>query len=616
MKKILLTLLILGLLQGIYALGTDNFANNIFYKGDISFELDKKTYKAGDELKTEITVANMEDFPIVDAYLVVEMVKGGTEHVYPSQLSDEDNVFYEEIIGNINLAPRSQKKIPFSYKIPTDMKSGNCRLEVYFRTKRTPIVGIPHIFMSPKYQNFKVEGMGNFPYASIVRTKTTFANEVGPIGVGVDAGSNINGKIYVQSASPSRLDDLSLKVIICEWDDTSCTEEEYLWSKEYEIPSLDPNGIEKIDVEFNAPNDPEAYAIRLELNDKNGRIISLYRSRIIVKGETGRIRKMAINKLYFKKDERGEIGLLIAPSPDHYTYPVVRNAKLSVSVKERDKEVYSKSIVIPELSIDEGFISEKFEFIAPHELSEFEVCSKIESESGKLYDQYCYSINPPKIMLTKNIINAEWDYDYHKNLLHVNLCVEDASGRSTTTKATAILSSPDNKQIIGIRENLELYPCQKTSFNTDVGGYNLLVNDLKQNKQFRFNIIIEPKEISLPICGNNRCEEGENSENCCIDCGCPEGKECVDNVCQKIIEPSVCGNNRCEEGENSENCCIDCGCPEGKECVDNVCRVKEIPKPSVTKWYPIAFIVLILMILIILAAFYSIKRKRSQKPKT
>jgi len=34
MKKILLTLLILGLLQGIYALGTDNFANNIFYKGD------------------------------------------------------------------------------------------------------------------------------------------------------------------------------------------------------------------------------------------------------------------------------------------------------------------------------------------------------------------------------------------------------------------------------------------------------------------------------------------------------------------------------------------------------------------------------------------------------
>ncbi len=179
-------------------------------------------------------------------------------------------------------------------------------------------------------------------------------------------------------------------------------------------------------------------------------------------------------------------------------------------------------------------------------------------------------------MLTKNIINAEWDYDYHKNLLHVNLCVEDASGRSTTTKATAILSSPDNKQIIGIRENLELYPCQKTSFNADVGGYNLLVNDLKQNKQFRFNIIIEPKEISLPVCGNNRCEEGENSENCCIDCGCPEGKECVDNVC----------------------------------------RVKEIPKPSVTKWYPIAFIVLILMILIILAAFYSIKRKRSQKPKT
>ncbi len=45
----------------------------------------------------------------------------------------------------------------------------------------------------------------------------------------------------------------------------------------------------------------------------------------------------------------------------------------------------------------------------------------------------------------------------------------------------------------------------------------------------------EPIQIPTKIvCGNHVVEEGETSENCCIDVGCPEGKSCESNVCVEL----------------------------------------------------------------------------------
>jgi hypothetical protein len=52
-------------------------------------------------------------------------------------------------------------------------------------------------------------------------------------------------------------------------------------------------------------------------------------------------------------------------------------------------------------------------------------------------------------------------------------------------------------------------------------------------------------------CGNDVCENGEDSDNCAVDCGPPQ-------------EP-VCGNNICEAGENISNCSEDCESPICKE---------------------------------------------------
>lgn len=40
------------------------------------------------------------------------------------------------------------------------------------------------------------------------------------------------------------------------------------------------------------------------------------------------------------------------------------------------------------------------------------------------------------------------------------------------------------------------------------------------------------------ICGNNNCESGESSNNCCQDCGCSSGFTCQNNICVEL-KPNV-----------------------------------------------------------------------------
>lgn len=37
------------------------------------------------------------------------------------------------------------------------------------------------------------------------------------------------------------------------------------------------------------------------------------------------------------------------------------------------------------------------------------------------------------------------------------------------------------------------------------------------------------------LCGDYICEKTETSDNCCIDCGCAYGEECINNICEKSV---------------------------------------------------------------------------------
>jgi PGF-pre-PGF domain-containing protein len=64
-----------------------------------------------------------------------------------------------------------------------------------------------------------------------------------------------------------------------------------------------------------------------------------------------------------------------------------------------------------------------------------------------------------------------------------------------------------------------------------------------------------PPPKPQPVCGNGILEEGETSETCCADAGCPQDRSCISNQCKFV---AICGNNICELTENATSCPADC----------------------------------------------------------
>jgi hypothetical protein len=71
------------------------------------------------------------------------------------------------------------------------------------------------------------------------------------------------------------------------------------------------------------------------------------------------------------------------------------------------------------------------------------------------------------------------------------------------------------------------------------------------------------------MCGNKVCDVGENSANCCNDCGCSRGQVCnlISAVCVKRTSGGRCGDGVCNFGEDARSCCQDCPyCGQGEIC--------------------------------------------------
>ncbi len=85
---------------------------------------------------------------------------------------------------------------------------------------------------------------------------------------------------------------------------------------------------------------------------------------------------------------------------------------------------------------------------------------------------------------------------------------------------------------------------------------------------------------SIPVCGNDICEEGETYEEGCLDCGCPSGQhvyqgDCIDSIeCSDGTMHPECSYEKpyqCLNGFLVEKASV-CGCkadeiPQGEKCI-------------------------------------------------
>ena len=94
-------------------------------------------------------------------------------------------------------------------------------------------------------------------------------------------------------------------------------------------------------------------------------------------------------------------------------------------------------------------------------------------------------------------------------------------------------------------------------------------------------ICSEEKKICVKIeekkkrYGNGVCDPGENCWDHPKDCICGEDEYCSKEE-KKCVKP-VCGNGKCEDYEDSYNCCLDCNCTIPGEVCNKETKKCEMP---------------------------------------
>lgn len=85
----------------------------------------------------------------------------------------------------------------------------------------------------------------------------------------------------------------------------------------------------------------------------------------------------------------------------------------------------------------------------------------------------------------------------------------------------------------------------------------------------------------VSVCGNGKCQAGENQSNCADDCS-PKGPTCGDGKCESgetnascpadcKAAGAVCGNGTCEAGETNASCPQDCKSTSTAVCGNGTC---------------------------------------------
>jgi len=396
MKNISYSLLFLLLfLYPIFSQGYNIWHSEHLYKPTVflSINLLNNNLSVGQTLYYDVHINYRDIYYIPNASLVIQIIqKADNNSIHPFQFTSNNQV-YEYVIKNIYLQPGESLNIQLNYTIPDNLPSGYYYIVAYLYTPLSEINGLPFIYYPGVYKEFYINNPNNVPEIYIIKDHTYLSSSAiytwssllsssgyyysslsGPTGYGVSNYINLTVSIY------SSIDtNATLNILISPWDDIlynpiyNYTENVQL-KEGYNIIN-----IPYINVAVLSPN---AYSLIIKLLHNN-QTKSIYRLRFIVLGPTTRL-----GGVYLQGD--GNLTFIVAPSPDHYTYPATPNVVA---------EVYSNLLGFKE-NIQLGNISwnnTKFTYVnlkLPLNSTSFDLCINLYSNNNLNYG-YCtyYFIN-------------------------------------------------------------------------------------------------------------------------------------------------------------------------------------------------------------------------------
>lgn len=472
------------------------------YDGDLDVTVDGDTFSPGETIAITVEAHNVDSYPVVNGYVVLELVRGCSTPTYPSQDLSCDTVFDEITVDDINLGQQDDDTITVEYTLPEDLRSGTYRVDGYFRTDRSVVQGVPHIYLNPRYDSFEVDASGgDRPVLSIDRQDTRFRGVTDPVGawhpdhdnfrntewpwiagpVGVFVNHQVDevpGRIVIENDADT-VKNAELRLLVCGWDDTNCRD---VVDNRTEPVTLDP-GSNTVDVAVDAPDTPGAYAVRMAVVHDDA-THSIYRNRIIARGNTGVIRFLAPSQPYYS-DEEVSVRLTVGASPDHYTRPVLDDTTAHVTVTdlETDSVVLDSEQPVAELAYMENeFDTLTFTEQVSGDLRHYRVAAELRRD-GTVLDEYSTEVDASAF--ADDIGEIELT-DYHRagDELTVELCGRSSAGVPVDADVQTLLL--DGADDVTDQGTVALDGCGTYTYSPVAdASYTLEVN---ADEQYRFTI--------------------------------------------------------------------------------------------------------------------------------
>jgi hypothetical protein len=537
MKKLFTAFILLALLPllvpATHTVYYQHLGDSLNYNADVTAVIKDAELPAGGTLEAEITVSNFEDFPLADLYVIAEISNAVIP--YPTQSSDSGVIFREEIFPRLSVPAKDNLSLDFSYTLPAGLRAGTYYLNLYLRTPVSLMKGgaSPSIGTSPALYPFEVtSGSTVFPSANIIRTKTFLYGSdgkmwKGPVGTPVEAGSDVEGKVFITNMLSGKLEGLKVKLYVCEWDDTVCGD--FLFTGQTEAGSLSGGDEKAVDVSLTAPMLPGAYSVRIELLGKDG-LLALYRNRLIVTGGTAKIRKLHLDRYSFNAGDEMAVTAYLASSPDHYNMPLFEDFSFEVSIEDKSGVmVLSEKAGGLSLPSDNRHAARViFNLETPQPLSSYTLCGVIVKDE-KEYDRYCYDVIAADFDIPSapvSDISVLWDYDEAAGLLSLSFMQNHPD---LPLNFSYFIS--DGAEVFA-KGAFEAERQKDIEYSIGDGDYTLYVTDRQSKVQQSISLSLKPftdaaqtfgtcEGMEGAICsGNENCSgsftKSAESDYCCI----------------------------------------------------------------------------------------------------
>jgi len=537
---------------------------DLVWNSMVGVVFDKENYLEGEAITGKVSFVNAEKYPAIGAKAVLQFAQG--IYSYPSQLNSKDNVIGEQVFDFGYILPNSKKELLFSFPNPG---AGDYRVDSYAWVMKSKAIGASNIFYNPAAsKKISVEGVKK-QRAVIDRLNTSFEGSKGPIGFPVVAGTNFSGNVIIKNGEIKK-DNLKLGVTICEWALPFCKLNEKL----IDVGSIQANENKTIEVSLVAPTTPSAYEINLVLYD--GAVIdSIFKNRVIVSGGTAKIRKAFITGI----DTRNySATLIIAGSPDHFTYPDFDNFDVAIEIYQGTTLIEEKKETVKKIKM--GEIIQKTFILSVKDFTS--MCTKV-SKNEVIYEKECFASDI-------NAITSEYEIENPKSVLV----------RWTYDEVNSMLFVELTKEIINAQ--VSLFNSDKTLFKEMISTNVIYTKNIFVQKQNLFLAVNDfdaktqqliPLNFELGVEDRNSIIFGQTTDT---NLGILNQKKCEGNICGA---GTICST--------AEVLTID-----GK-CCYNECILDSTISPDKDPFFiPLIFWIALILLVIAIVMVYELNKRRQK----